>query len=227
MASKYSWKDLAGTAKKWLDSKVTETTTADRRTRETAEGQQVHLEREMKDQFGGAVLTTAFPSLGRLMDRQDENRRRSEQESLDGARARRAASVLAGSSIELSGDVSGRVIDVAVELTPDDEQRTLLVLMEPVDAAPVSGGELSAAGFAITDFDGPGTYPLVEYIESLDPGAHHVVLDGGDSETSWFYWTEQAGAAAATVTDELIEVSFVCENAAGQRTHVTMRVPLA
>jgi hypothetical protein len=227
MASKYSWKDLAGTAKKWLDSKVTETTTADRRTRESAEGHQVQLEREMQEQLGGAVLTTAFPSLGRLMDRQEENRRRSEQDSADRARARRVASVLAGSSIQLGGHVTGRADDVAVELTHDDEERTLLVLMEPVDPVTLSSGHLSAAGFAIAGFDGPGTYPLVEQIDSLEPGVHHVVLDDGDDDTSWFYWTEESGAAAATVTDDLIEATLTCTNAASEQVTVTMRVPLA
>ena len=133
--------------------------------------------------------------------------------------------MLPGSSIELSGHVSGRIDDVAVEMTAEDEHGTLLVLMEPVDSALLSGDDVVAAGFAIAGFQGAGTYPLVEYIESLDPGVHHVVL-GGDADTSWYYWTDDSGPAVAVVTDELIETSLVCRNAAGQEIRVTMRVPL-
>jgi hypothetical protein len=225
MAAKYNWKDLAGTAKKWLDNKVTETTTADRRKRDNAAGNEVQLEREMKDQLGGAALITAVPSLGRFMDRQEANAARSAQDSADRARSKRVAAVLPGSSIELNGHVSGRIDDVSVELTPDDEYGTLLVLMEPVDGVQLQGGEVVAAGFAISGFHGEGTYQLDGYIESLDPGVHHVAL-AGDSDTSWFYWSEEYGPGVAVVTNGLIETSLVCQNAASEQITVTMRVPM-
>jgi hypothetical protein len=225
MAAKYNWKDLAGTAKKWLDNKVTETTTADHRKRDTAAGNEAQLEREMKDQLGGTALITAFPSLGRFMDRQEANAARSAQDSADRARSKRLASVLPGSSIELTGHVSGRIDDLSVELTPDDEYDTLLVLMEPVDGVQLAGGEVIAAGFAISGFHGAGTYQLVGYIESLDPGVHHVTL-AGDVDTSFFYWSEEYGPGVAVVTDGLIETSLVCHNPSSEEIRITMRVPL-
>jgi hypothetical protein len=81
MVEKYNWKDLASTGKKWLRNKVTETTTADRRTRQNAEANEWRLDREMKEQAGGALLVTAFPGLGRALERQEENRIRADQES--------------------------------------------------------------------------------------------------------------------------------------------------
>ena len=225
MVEKYNWKDLASTGKKWLRNKVTETTTADRRTRHNAEANEWRLEREMKEQAGGALLVTAFPSLGRALERQEESRVRSAQESSDRARAKRLAGVVAGSSIELSGDISGRIEDVAVTLTPDDENTALTVLMEPVDAAQVHGGELLSAGFAVTNFAGEGTYRLASEIDVLDPGVHHVAF-GGDSEDSWFYWTEEYGDAVVTVRDALIEATMPCQNASSRRVTVVMRVPL-
>jgi hypothetical protein len=226
MPSKYNWKDLAGTAKKWLDNKVTETTTANRRTRENAEANDDRLEQDLKDQAAGTALLTAFPALRRHMDRMEENRARSEQEAHDRERARRAASVLPGSTIVLRGHVSADIADVAVELTPDDEEHTLVVLMEPVDPVPMGEHRLSAAGFALAGFHGPGTYQLSAEIDSLDPGVHHVVLDDGDDEGCWFYWTDDYGPASATVTDTLIEAEMVCQNASGEEIRATLRVPL-
>src|SRR5687767_5318038 len=99
MVEKYNWRELAGTGKKWLKNKVTETTTADRRKRQNASANEWQLEREMKEQAGGALLVTAFPGLGRALERQEENRARSEQESTDRRRAKRVATVVPGSSI--------------------------------------------------------------------------------------------------------------------------------
>jgi hypothetical protein len=225
MVEKYNWKDLAGTGKKWLRNKITETTTADRRTRERAEGNDWQLEREMKEQAGGALLVTAFPGLGRALERQEENRERAAQGSSDRARAGRSARVVRGSSIELTGHVTGRVDDVAVDLSSDDENRTLSVRVEPVDPVQLSGGELLSAGFAIAGFAGEGTYPLVSDIESLDPGVHHVAL-GGESEDGWFYWTEDAGPGVACVRAGLIDASLVCVNSASDEIRVTIRIPL-
>jgi hypothetical protein len=226
MSGKYSWKELAGTAKKWVDSKVTETTTADRRTRDRAEANQSLIERDLEEQAGGAVLTTLFPGLGRAVERQEEKRLRADLARHGRDRARRAASVVPGSSIDLSGAVNGRVEDLAVDITPGDGERTLLVLMETVDPVSLDGGELSAAGFAIADFNGDGTYPLVEYIESLDPGAHHVVLGGGDGESDWFYWAEEYGPAGAVVGDGEITVTMPCRNCMSEQITVTLRVPV-
>ena len=225
MPEKYKWSDVAGTAKKWLRNKVTETTTADRRTRQNAEANEWAIEKEMKEQIGGAALITAFPGLGRALDRQEENAARAAKDSTDRARAKRVASVVAGSSIELSGHVDGRLDDVAIDLTPDEENGTLTVLMEPVDPGRVQGGEVMAAGFAIAGFKGEGRYDLVGYIESLDPGVHHVVL-ADENEDAWFYWTEEYGPGVAVVSAGMIEASLVCQNSASQEIRVTMRVPL-
>jgi hypothetical protein len=226
MSGKYSWKDLAGTAKKWVDSKVTETTTADRHTRDDAAANQNALEDDLEEQAGGALLTTLFPGLGRAIERQEDNRRRADLERRERDRADREASVVPGSSIELSGALNGRVTDVAVHLTPDDEHRTLLVVMEPVDPAPLDGGVLAAAGFAITDYHGEGSYPLVESIDALDPGVHHVALGDGDDETDWYYWSEEYGPARAEVGDGLITVTMPCRNCGSDNVDVTLRVPL-
>jgi hypothetical protein len=225
MAGKYNWKDLAGTAKKWIDNKVTETTTADHRKRDTAEGNEAQLEHEMKDQFTGAALITAIPSLGRFMKNQEENAARSAKDSLDRERAQREASVLAGSSIELTGQVSGRIDNVAVHMTPDDQYGTLLVLMEPVDGVQLSGGEVVAAGFAISGFHGAGTYQLVDMIDSLEPGVHQVTL-AGDTDASFYYWSEDYGPAVAVVSEDMIETTLVCQNSGSDEIRVTMRVPL-
>lgn len=226
MSGKYSWKSVAGTAKKWIDNKVTETTTADRRTREQAAGNEHRIERDLEAQAGGAVLTTLFPGLGRAIERQEANRERAEAEGRDRARAEREAAVLPGSSVEVRGAVTGRVTDLAVTLTADDEERTLLVLLETVDPIALDGAALSAAGFALTDFHGDGDYPLVPYIESLDPGVHHVVFNEGDGDTDWFYWTEEYGPATATVGGGMIDVTMPCHNAASQQLTLTIRVPL-
>lgn len=225
MTEKYKWSDVAGTAKKWLRNKVTETTTADRRTRRDAEASDSALEKKMKDEAAGAALVTAFPSLGRALEHQEQNKARAAQESTDRQRAKRAASVVPGSSIELSGHVNGRLDDVAVDLTPDADNGTLTVLMEPVDPGRVQGGEVLAAGFAISGFKGEGRYELVGSIESLDPGVHHVALGEGN-EDSWFYWTEEYGPGVAVVRDGMIETSLVCRNSGSQEIRVTMRVPL-
>lgn len=225
MPGKYSWKSVADTAKKWVDNKITETTTADRRTRERAEGNESQIERDLEAQAGGAVLTTLFPGLGRAMERQEANRERAEAEGRDRARTLREAAVLPGSSVEVGGAVTGRATDLAVTLTPDDEQRTLLVLLETVDPVALDGAALSAAGFALTDFHGDGSYPLVPYIESLDPGVHHVVFNDGDGDTDWYYWTDAYGPATATVGNGAIDVTMPCQNAASQHLTVTIHVP--
>lgn len=227
MPGKYNWKSVADTAKKWVENKVTETTTADRRTREQAEGNEAAIERELEAQAGGAVLTTLFPGLGRAIERQEANRLRAEADATDRARAARVAAVVSGSRVEVHGAVNGRADDLAVTLTADDAERTLSVLLETVDAVALDRAELSAAGFAIAGFQGDGTYELVPYIESLDPGVHHVVFDGGDGDTDWFYWSDEYGAATATVSDGAIDVTMPCRNAAGQQLTLALHVPLA
>lgn len=227
MPGKYSWKSVADTAKKWVDNKVTETTTADRRTRERAAGNETQIEREFEAQAGGAVLTTLFPGLGRALERQEANRERAEADGRDRARAERVASVVAGASIDVRGDINGRADDVAVTFTADEAERTLTVLLETVDPVAFDRAELSAAGFALTDFRGNGTYPLVAYIDSLDPGIHHVVFNEGDGDTDWFYWTDEYGPATAVVGEGTISVSMPCRNAASQELTVTLRVPFA
>lgn len=226
MARKYSWKDVAQTAKKWVDSKVTETVTADRRTREHAEASQVAHERELREQTGGAVLTTLFPGLGRAIERQEENRLRAEAEHADQARAERVATVVAGSAVETTGAINGQATDLAVRFTPDDEFGTLSVLLETVDPVPFDRAALSAAGFAIADFKGNGTYELIDYIESLDPGVHHVVFDDGDNDTDWFYWSSEYGPGRAVVGDGIITVTMVCRNTGSEELTLTLTVPL-
>ena len=220
-----SWKDLAGTAKKWLDQKTTEMVTADRRTRESAEYQGERLEQQMSEQVGSVAVTTMFPSLGRAIERQEANRPRAEQEHADRVRAARAAAVVPGASIELRGAVSGRVDDIAVTLTPDDEAGTLTVLLEPVDPAPTAGGKLTEAGLAITGFHGDGRYPLEEDIPSLDPGVHHVAL-AGDGEDCWFYWVAEYGPADAVVEHGRIVATLVRDNSGSRRITATLTVPL-
>jgi hypothetical protein len=56
MAAKYNWKDLAGTAKKWLDTKVTETTTADHRKRDNAAGNEHGTLLVLKEPVDGVQL---------------------------------------------------------------------------------------------------------------------------------------------------------------------------
>jgi hypothetical protein len=225
MAEKFNWKGLAGTAKKWLDQKTTEMVTTDRRTRESAEHQADRLEQQMTDEVGSAALTTMFPSLGRAIERQEANRRRAAQDDLDRARARRAAAVVQGAAIELSGAVHGRVDDVAVTLTPDDEEGTLTVLLEPVEPVPLPGGTLAQAGFAISGFRGDGRYALEEDIPSLEPGVHHVALVG-DGEDCWFYWVSEYGRGDAVVQQNTIVATMVCDNAGSQRITATLTVPL-
>lgn len=227
MSGKYSWKSVAATAKKWVDNKVTETTTADRRTRERAAGNEYQIERELQAEAGGAVLTTLFPGLGRAMEKQEANRARAEAEGREQARAEREAAVLAGSVVEVRGAIDGRATDLAATLTPDDEHGTLLVLLETVDPVPFDGTALSAAGFALTNFRGDGTYPLVYDIASLDPGVHHVVFNNGDGDSDWFYWAEEYGPASATVTGGVIEVTMPCRNVISQELTLTIRVPLS
>ncbi len=226
MSGKYSWKAVANTAKKWVDNKVTETTTADRRTRQRAEGNEQAIEDELEAQAGGAVLTTLFPGLGRALDRQAEQRERAEIDRRDQARSERVAAVLDGSSVDLRGFVSGRVEALAVTLTHDVDEGTLLVLMETVDPVPLAGGALSAAGFAIAEFRGPGTYALEPYVASLDPGVHHVVFNGGDNDTDWFYWSDEYGPATAVVSDDAIDVTMRCRSCGSEEVDVTLRVPL-
>ena len=222
MAGKFGWKDLAGTAKKWLDAKTTETLTGDRRTREHAEARQNSLEHDMEQQAAGAALTTLFPGLGRAMERQEANRLRAQREQHDRARAQRLAAVLPGSSIELSGVVDGRLDDLAITLTPDDEQRTLLVLVEAVDPAPIGEHRFLTGGFAITGFTGDGRYQLVSDSDILDPGAHHVVLD----EDQWFYWTEEYGPGTAVVGGGWIEASLAFEDEASRKLGARFRIPM-
>lgn len=226
MPGKYHWKSVADTAKKWVENKVTETTTADRRTRERAAGNEEAIERDLEAQAGGAVLTTLFPGLGRAMERQEEHRRRADAEATDRARAERVAAVLAGAYVEVHGAVGGRADDLAVTLTADSDERTLSVLLETVDPVPFDGADLSAAGFALAGFHGAGTYELVPHIESLDPGVHHVVFNGGDGDTDWYYWTDEYGAATAVVGADAIDVTMPCQNAASQDIVVTIHVPL-
>jgi len=226
MSGKYSWKSVAGTAKKWADNKRTEVTTADRRTRREATGNEVQIERELEQQTGGAVLTMLFPGLGRAIERQEQQRQQAAADRHDQARAEREASVLAGASVEVRGHITGRADDLAVTFTADDETRTLLVLMETVDPVAFDGASLSAAGFALADFHGNGTYPLVAEIESLDPGAHHVVFNDGDSDIDWYYWTDEYGPATAVVSGGAIEVVMPCRNAGSHEVTVTLRVPM-
>lgn len=226
MARTYRWKDVAQTAKKWVDSKVTETVTADRRTRRQAEASQVGHERELRAQAGGAVLTSLFPGLGRAIERQEENRQRADAEQADRARAERVAAVLPGSSVEVTGAVNGRAVDLAVCVTADDEYGTLNVRLETVDPVPFDRAALSAAGFAIAGFRGDGTYPLEDLIESLDPGVHHVVFDNGDRDTDWYYWTSEYGPGEAVVTDGTITVTMPCRNVGSDHLTLTITVPV-
>ena len=223
MAGRFNWRDVAGTAKKWIDEKVTETVTSDRQEERAADARQRDLEQTLRDEVPVTALATAFPSLRRAIDRQDDARRRAEDDALADERSRRAARVLDGSSIEVAGAVSGRVDGVAVQLLPEDG--ALVVLLEPVDAAPLSAGAVAAAGFALAHFGGPGRYDLTDDDESVAPGANHVLL-AGDDESATFYWSEGYGPGTVVVADDLIVATLACRNSSDDEIRVTMRVPL-
>ncbi len=223
MAGRFNWRDVAGTAKKWIDEKVTETVTTDRSEERAAEFRQRDLERTLRDEVPVTALATAFPSLRRAIDRQDGARQRSADAALADQRSRRVASVLEGSSIEVSGRATGRVEQVAVQFTTDDG--TLVVLVEPVDPVPVAGGELVAAGFAVARFRGPGRYELTDDDEAVAPGANHVLL-AGDDDSSTFYWSQSYGPGVVVAQDDLIEATLVCRNSSDDEVRVKVRVPL-
>lgn len=226
MTGKYSWKSVAKTAKKWIDAKTTEATTADRRTRRQADAAEHQHERELTAEATGAALTTLIPGLGRAIERQEAHRLRAESEAREADYLRRSEAVLAGASVSAWGAVNGEARDLAVTVTRDEQEGTVLVLLETVDAVHFDRAELSAAGFALSGFTGDGTYLLSDDIPSLDPGSHHIVFDNGDSDVDWYYWTADLGPAQAVVSNGVADVTMQCRNAASQEVTVSIRVPL-
>ena len=173
---------LGGLAKKWLQAKAKELTTADRQTRDAAEYEAQETGRQLKNDSIGEAVMTAVPGLRKLRDRQEEHaraaedardqRRRDEMASRPVGRLRVVASgSLAG---EWTGDVPALLEVVAPAGVDADDARDagstdpyadrprLTVDLGPLlEAAPTPGAPgMEGWWFEVAGFHGAGTYDL-------------------------------------------------------------------
>lgn len=228
---------LGGLAKKWLQAKAKELTTADRQQRDAAEHQADERGRQLKNDSIGEAVLTAVPGLRKLRDRQEAASAASEAARVQAwhdelaARPQAHLQLTAAGAIEAAWD--GQVpalIHVVVAEAPgseDDEfdldpdpdpyasQPRLVVDLGPLVEHAPTPGKLPMFGwwFEVAGFAGPGTYDLAAIgmarrAADAEPEYIEWELAFGEDDRR-FYFQPDIGASSVTVGADLGRLDVV------------------
>jgi hypothetical protein len=185
MAAKDRWGSMFSKAKDWVEKKVEETTTSDKRKSERLNSEADALERQMRDEAQTNALRQAIPGLDRAMEHQEERARAETAEREAKQRAAREASFSEASWVQLTGEVSGRVEGLSVrrDVWEDSE----LIALEPVDPVPLVGGSFGVVTFVIPRGFAVGRHDLAETYTDSEGFELYVRTDEP------YYWAPEFG----------------------------------
>jgi hypothetical protein len=228
---------LGGLAKKWLQAKAKEVTTANRRQRESAEYEADETERRLKDAAIGEAVMTAVPGLRTWRDRQEEQQRAAEEARERAEQEELAARPVGTLELRLEGAVTGtwrgtvpallEVEPPAGEDAPDDpyaSAATLVVDLGPLtDSTAAPGGRrLGGWRFEVPGYTGPGRYDLAESgMRRREADAEPEYIDWelrfGDDEEA-FYFQPDIGPSAVVVGPGAghLDITMAMTGASGQ-----------
>jgi len=228
---------LGGLAKKWLQAKAKEITTADRRQRDAAEYQADETGRQLKDEAIGEAVLSAVPGLRTWRDRQEEQQRAAAEAREQAAQDELASRPVGILELRVEGALDGawhgtvpalvEVVDPAGEDAPGDPfagEPTLVVDLGPLSSPSAVPGAAQLGGwrFEVPGYGGAGTYDLAaagmrRREADAEPEYIEWELHFGDDEEG-FYFQPDIGASTVVVTPDVsrLDITMAMTGSGGQ-----------
>ncbi len=218
---------LGGLAKKWLQAKAKELTTADRHQRDAAEYRADETARQLKNDSIGEAVMTAVPGLRKLRDKQEASQQQAEERREREIQDELASRPVGQLELRIDGAVDatfrGTVPALLEVREPEGDDAegdpfastpTLVVDLGPVaEQSPVPGGlQVHGWRFEVPGYTGPGTYDLAASgMLRRDADAEPEYIDWqlyfGD-EHEGFFFQPDIGPSVVTVTDEPLRLAI-------------------
>jgi hypothetical protein len=228
---------LGGLAKKWLQAKAKEVTTANRRQRDVAEYEADETGRQLKDAAIGEAVLSAVPGLRDWRDRQEEHQRAAAEARDQAVQDELASRPVGNLELRLEGAASGtwrgtvpallEVAAAAGDDAPGDPYAGLATLV--VDLGPLTDPSAAPGGarptgwrFEVPGYTGPGSYDLAASgMRRREADAEPEYIEWGlylGDDDEGFFFQPDIGPSAVVVGPNLsrLDITMTMIGSGGQ-----------